>query len=114
MKNRNVLLSLAIFIILMTGCTTYTNIVKGIEDDKILVQDVVTNRQRLVVFDNNEKHLYLLNYLNKGDTVLVKSRDYDNFLLHTRKNRSSVLFCVDSICSRQQCEQMQALLQKER
>ena len=98
----------------MTGCTTYTNIVKGIEDDKILVQDVVTNRQRLVIFDNNERHLCVLKYLQKGDTVLVKSRDYENFVLHTRKNRSSVLFCVDSIRSRQQCEQMQALLQKER
>lgn len=110
MQNRKILLSTAMFIVLMAGCAPYTNIVKSVNSDNIVVRDVETNTERRIVFDNNEKHLCFLKYLYNGDTVLVKSRNYNDSVLHTKNNKSEVYFCVDTINSRYQA----ALSQKTR
>ena len=100
MQNRKFLLSMAMFMILMTGCAPYINIVKSIDENKIVVKDFDTNQERTVVFDNNERHMFYLQCLVPGDIVLVKSRNYKDSVLHTQGNKSAVYFHEDTINAR--------------
>ena len=98
MKQNKILLSVAVFILMMTGCSSleHFNVIKDISGKNVLVEDVVTHQERIFIMTNSQNDKMLLEFSRPGDTVIVQSPYYKDFVL--KKNiRTHMFFYLDSI-----------------
>jgi hypothetical protein len=103
MKQNKKLLSLVMFILMFvfTSCSAleHINIIKNISDNNVLVEDVKTHKERIVIISKTKSHKILLEFSHIGDTVIVQSPYYEDLVLQTGA-RTHVFFNFDSINSR--------------
>lgn len=116
MQKNQVMLSLAMFILIATGCATnHLAIVKSIDNEQYLLEDVNTKTEKLFVFNNPKyKRGEYVEILCPGDTVLIRSRHYDATipqLLETKK-KDNMYFLTDSIYVRTERKKFEMLKQQ--
>lgn len=103
MKQNKKLLSLVMFILMFvfTSCSAleHINIIKNISDNNVLVEDVKTHKERIIIISKTKTHKILLEFSHLGDTVIVQSPYYEDLVLQTGA-RTHVFFNFDSINSR--------------
>ncbi len=96
------ILSLAVFMMMMTGCKSNFAVVKQIGERQILVSDVETKTEKIFIFNRKfGESTDFLKFVNPGDTVLIQARQYDKNIEQVLESRnSSIYFNADSICAR--------------
>jgi mRNA degradation ribonuclease J1/J2 len=101
MKRDKKLLSMAMFILMMTSCSSlyHFNVIKNIADNNLLVEDVETHQERIVILNTAKGNKTFLSFFEPGDTVIIRTPFYDDFVLEP-DIRTRVYFNGDSIYSR--------------
>ncbi len=114
MKYDRKILSLAMFVLLMTGCAvsaSHVNIVKNVADKGILLTDVETNQERILMVSDTKQVRKILENLIPGDTLWIKSPYYDDLVL-APSMRTVVYYDNDSINVRIRKKQFEAKKQE--
>ena len=111
MENKKIL-SLAMFVLMMTSCAVYhTNVIKNIENKRILIEDVENHQERIIVMSGKKRNNTITENLQQGDTLWIQTRFYDE-LVFTPDMRIVVYFNSDSIDARIRRKQFEAQKQE--
>ena len=113
MKQDKKLLSLVVFVLMMTGCAIYhTNVIKDKADNKILIEDVESHQERIVKVSNKKKgSKAIYENLQPGDTLEIKTPFYQELVL-TPDMHVVIYVNGDTINSRIRRKQFEAEKQK--
>ena len=108
------MLSLALFIMLMTGCKTNVVIVKQVGEKELLVADAETKKEKIFIFNKKlYEHTGFLQFVYAGDTALIGARNYNKNIEQVFESKSSyIYFNCDSISARYERAQFEAAKQK--
>lgn len=107
MKNNKKMLALAVFILMMNGCAVYhTNVVKDVAIDRMLIEDVESHLERVLMVHDTKYQKTMLSYLQSGDTVWIKSPMYAAPVLEP-DIRTVICFDSDSVEARMQRRQLE-------
>lgn len=92
------MLALAVFVWMATGCVVYQkNVIKNTADNCMLVEDVITHKERIVELKDDYYTRYLLENSRPGDTVGIKAPGYEETFVIEPGIRNEVWFYSDSI-----------------
>lgn len=116
MKKNQTMLSLAVFMLIATGCAVdQLAVVKSVGHEKYLLEDINTKTEKLFLLNNPSPEVRdYSEFVYPGDTVLIRSRHYDATFPQVleAKKRDAVYLDSDSLCARMERKKFEILKQQ--